>query len=222
MFNNFLPMTGFEPRTSGIGSDRSTNWATQPLPRILFFVTKRHEKRRAPQLSGVVCAFHALSTEAPGSNPKHSRYAFSWFIWLMLLLSPEFVIELWNRTEIWKLNKTCKIKVFCSYQSREMPAMFLNFISKSKLDFGLITSSSSSSSSSFWLSSSSFASLNVVSYFRQNWNFKLNYFKGDVRCNFQIILSYFCVQLLRFVIIKKITIWVTHFKNPFCNYKETV
>ena len=28
MFNNFVPMTGFEPRTSGIGSDRSTNWAT--------------------------------------------------------------------------------------------------------------------------------------------------------------------------------------------------
>ena len=25
-------MTGFEPRTSGIGNDRSTNWATQPLP----------------------------------------------------------------------------------------------------------------------------------------------------------------------------------------------
>ena len=30
--NKFLLMTGFEPRTSGIGSDRSTNWATQPLP----------------------------------------------------------------------------------------------------------------------------------------------------------------------------------------------
>ena len=27
-------MTGFEPRTSGIGSDCSTNWATQPLPKI--------------------------------------------------------------------------------------------------------------------------------------------------------------------------------------------
>ena len=26
--NKFLPMTGFEPRTSGIGSDCSTNWAT--------------------------------------------------------------------------------------------------------------------------------------------------------------------------------------------------
>ena len=32
--NKFLPMTGFEPRTSGIGSDCSTNLATttaQPL-----------------------------------------------------------------------------------------------------------------------------------------------------------------------------------------------
>ena len=27
MFNKILPMTGVEPRTSGIGSDRSTNWA---------------------------------------------------------------------------------------------------------------------------------------------------------------------------------------------------
>ena len=36
-------MTGFEPRTSSIGSDRSTNWTTQPLPireRILI----SHEK----------------------------------------------------------------------------------------------------------------------------------------------------------------------------------
>ena len=33
MFNIiFLPMTGFEPWTFGIGSDHSTNWATQPLP----------------------------------------------------------------------------------------------------------------------------------------------------------------------------------------------
>ena len=33
-------MTGFEPRTSGIGSDRSTNWATQPLPEksLSFYV----------------------------------------------------------------------------------------------------------------------------------------------------------------------------------------
>ena len=30
--NKFLLMTGFEPRTSGIGSNHSSNWATQPLP----------------------------------------------------------------------------------------------------------------------------------------------------------------------------------------------
>ena len=29
-------MTGFELQTSGIGSNRSTNWATQPLPLLLF------------------------------------------------------------------------------------------------------------------------------------------------------------------------------------------
>ena len=33
--NKFLPMTGFEPRTSGIGSDRSTNWATTTSPSFL-------------------------------------------------------------------------------------------------------------------------------------------------------------------------------------------
>ena len=37
IMNKFLPMTGFEPRTSGIGSDHSTNWAktTAQLTRIL-------------------------------------------------------------------------------------------------------------------------------------------------------------------------------------------
>ena len=28
MFNKILPMTGVEPQTSGIKSNRSTNWAT--------------------------------------------------------------------------------------------------------------------------------------------------------------------------------------------------
>ena len=32
----FLPMTGFEPLTSGIGSDWSTNWAT-PLPLLTLY-----------------------------------------------------------------------------------------------------------------------------------------------------------------------------------------
>ena len=37
MFNiNNMPMSGFEPRTSGIASDRSTNWATTTAQGISF------------------------------------------------------------------------------------------------------------------------------------------------------------------------------------------
>ena len=32
MFDKSLPMTGFEPRISGDGGDRSTNWATTTAP----------------------------------------------------------------------------------------------------------------------------------------------------------------------------------------------
>ena len=34
---NFLLMTGFEPRTSGVGSDCSTNWATTTAQDVLSF-----------------------------------------------------------------------------------------------------------------------------------------------------------------------------------------
>ena len=37
-------MTGFEPRTSCIGSNRSTNWATQPLPLNVTFKQYFSEK----------------------------------------------------------------------------------------------------------------------------------------------------------------------------------
>ena len=38
MLNKILPMTGVELRTSGIKSNRSTNWATTTSPNILFYV----------------------------------------------------------------------------------------------------------------------------------------------------------------------------------------
>ena len=38
--NQFLPMTGFEPRTPGIGSNRSTNWATTTA--LVMFVYDVH------------------------------------------------------------------------------------------------------------------------------------------------------------------------------------
>ena len=36
-------MTGFEPQTSGIGSDRSTNWATTTALRCAFLLTKKFQ-----------------------------------------------------------------------------------------------------------------------------------------------------------------------------------
>ena len=34
-------MAGFKPRSSGIGSDHSTNYATTIAPKLLSFITKR-------------------------------------------------------------------------------------------------------------------------------------------------------------------------------------
>ena len=57
--NKFLPMTGFELRTSGIGSNRSTNWATQPLP----YLVKLFDAK-------VICSSH-------GALPKNSSGRFN-------------------------------------------------------------------------------------------------------------------------------------------------
>ena len=38
MFDKSLPMTGFEPRISGVGGDRSTNWATTTAQLCNLFV----------------------------------------------------------------------------------------------------------------------------------------------------------------------------------------
>ena len=45
--NKFMPMSGFEPQTSGIGSDRSTNWATTTAHFDLFstFDIKHNENQ---------------------------------------------------------------------------------------------------------------------------------------------------------------------------------
>ena len=43
-------MTGFEPLTSGIGSDRSTNWATQPLPKVQWLLQSGHLRQQRIQI----------------------------------------------------------------------------------------------------------------------------------------------------------------------------
>ena len=69
-------MTGFEPRTSGIGSDCSTNWPT-PLPFPLIFNTglKIHLKQ-CLQRSG-------HSTEVPSYtwNPWFESHPYYIFLW---------------------------------------------------------------------------------------------------------------------------------------------
>ena len=50
--NKFLPMTGFEPRASGIRSDRSTNWATTTSINFIFLLTWFQIK-----LSALKCRF---------------------------------------------------------------------------------------------------------------------------------------------------------------------
>ena len=47
--NKFLPMTGFEPWTSGIGSDRSTNWASTTSK--MFFLS-RYSPYETAELDG--------------------------------------------------------------------------------------------------------------------------------------------------------------------------
>ena len=44
-------MTGFEPRTSGVGSHRSINWATTTAQSLRFLVEQlqHHEERRRPR-----------------------------------------------------------------------------------------------------------------------------------------------------------------------------
>ena len=43
----FLLVTGFEPRTSGIGSDCSTNWATTTANAIVWWLTKVYDKSKS-------------------------------------------------------------------------------------------------------------------------------------------------------------------------------
>ena len=44
MFDKSLPMTGFEPQISGVGGNRSTNWAT-PLPQKNYSLSLTVEGR---------------------------------------------------------------------------------------------------------------------------------------------------------------------------------
>ena len=71
-------MTGFEPRTSGIGSNRSTNWATTTAPKF------RLRSKKSKSLSMCLLPTSSgLDQPTRGKNPKisHKIGFFSQIIW---------------------------------------------------------------------------------------------------------------------------------------------
>ena len=67
MFNKILPMTGVEPRTSGIESNRSTNWATttsivklNPVEQWLWLSYSVTRKNRQMSLKAYLYGYFAI------------------------------------------------------------------------------------------------------------------------------------------------------------------
>ena len=100
--NKILPMTEFKPRTSAIGSDRSTNWATQPLEHILVrrfpcahhgshphfcFIIRLHRTGQTTQTwrTGQALAVQLPTTENPSKmefiSVKMEATGINWFLY---------------------------------------------------------------------------------------------------------------------------------------------
>ena len=89
--NKFLPMTGFEPRTCGIGSDRSTNWAiTTAYCAILLGRTLSSEGK------------HHLWGRL-GGGPTWPPYTRTIVVWIPL--KPTYSLFCKSRLKRMKLNK---------------------------------------------------------------------------------------------------------------------
>ena len=66
-------MTGFEPRTSGIGSDRSTNWSTTTASSYSFTYTKIQLHR-----GDKVDLFEQQQCEEPRKCQEHQQREDQW------------------------------------------------------------------------------------------------------------------------------------------------
>ena len=80
MFNKILPMTGVDPRTSGIESERSTNWATTTSRMGQFFCGKKCWKgsKRAKH-----CSSKRLGTRLTCAVEWQSSSVVPFRIWFM-------------------------------------------------------------------------------------------------------------------------------------------
>ena len=83
--NKVLPMTGFEPGTSGIGSDRSTNWAKT--------TAQKH--------------FYTLETQFGGNGGFCGGGVwFNFNLFGIVLSRPENILTLVRRKKSWSLIRT--------------------------------------------------------------------------------------------------------------------
>ena len=77
-----LLMTGFEPRISGVGSDCSTNWATQPLPHSRIFTGPSIPRYILRRLNGMGINYSygwgAWIAEWSSHSTFEHRYATPW------------------------------------------------------------------------------------------------------------------------------------------------
>ena len=90
-------MTGFKPRTSGIGSDRSTNWATQPLPKDLSGFTVQCCRETATEV-----VVNSKFSDSWTTKSLREMLTKDFFLFLSMLLKSSldrlFWQSLWDRT----------------------------------------------------------------------------------------------------------------------------
>ena len=81
-----LPMTGFNPRTSGIGSDHSTNWVTITSLRHRMFVwTAREKISQSPSIIIIILSL-----------------LLSYIMWFEQLNSATYLLQNWKWIRWWK------------------------------------------------------------------------------------------------------------------------
>ena len=124
MFNiNFLPMTGFKLRTSGIGSGRSTNWATTSALQYLVRHDVKHDQSSYSTLYGnweIILVPSQMST----FKTQHIDR----FISMLVFSYPVIFLP-----EMWKLMYAIYLNSFFSQASQEIPTKQMGIFSKENL-----------------------------------------------------------------------------------------
>ena len=84
--NKFLPLTGFEPRTSGIRSNRSTNWATENM--FVLAIVRPTLSRQVTNIMLIISAqFNSLHVRQHRLTPNFDQF---WIVFYSNFSLPTF------------------------------------------------------------------------------------------------------------------------------------